>query len=1372
MSGESFITKANKVLESFSNGDFSGKPKFPGETDEDRIRMASLLEKLRESLIEIETREKSRQGDTSQFERIFNEVPTPLIATDRKFGVTYLNNAATKMVGRKKEECIGKKCHELFKTSHCGTDSCCLAQAFEKDGTFTAEAVARPDGADIPIKYSCSPLKNPEGGIIGGIEYVFDITESKKILRDLADSKSFLDNILQSSTRYSIIGKDLNHRILSWNEGAQRNYGYTASEIIGRDSGILHTPEDMKSGAVSRLLEESHEKGIAEGEFERVRKDGSRFMASVVVTRRNDSSGHPIGYLLMSSDITEKKLSEGRLKQASQYARSLIEASLDPLVTISPDGKIMDVNEATVKATGYSREELAGTDFSDYFTEPERAQSVHKQVFAKGNVTDYPLTIRHKGERLLDVLFNASAYRDLGGNILGVLATARDVTEQKRIMEELETQNWLRSGQTELNDRIRGELDTAALAKNTLSFLCKFLNMQVGAFYVNRDGALRLFSSYAYMKRKNISNVYAPGEGLVGQAALEKEPFLISNVPPDYIAITSGLGEASPRNILITPFMFQNQVKGVIELGAFYEITERQLQFMKTVSDGIAIAFDSADARTAMKELLERTQTQAEELQAQAEELQAQQEELRLANDQLQEQTRILSESEEKLKAQQEELQIANEELEEQQAVVEGRNTELQRAQIEIAEKAKQLELTSGYKTEFISNMSHELRTPLNSILILTKMLEDNEEGNIKEGQLESLRVVHNSACDLLSLINQILDLSKVESGKIDIHREKVYIADVVRSLEKSSAPVAHNKGLTFSVVVNDGIPETILSDRMKIEQVLKNLVSNATKFTDEGGVTVTLGRPAPDAVLAGGTLDPRATIAFAVSDTGAGIPKGRQKHLFEAFQQAHSEHTGKFGGTGLGLYISRKLARLLGGEIELSSTPGKGSCFTFLLPEASQLPVETEAPPASKIDTVDAVPVLKQYEIPQTVGKLIIPDDRDSIGKDDRTVLIIEDDANFAKILADIAQRKGFKRIVAGDGETGLILAGSYKPDAIILDLILPGIDGWVVIERLKAAPELRHIPVHIISALEERLQALTKGAIGFTGKPTSKEQLYAAFEGIEKFVAARIKKLLIIEDDERTRSEIVELLRGNDIEILEVANAGDAYKMLKKQVFDCIVLDLILPDMSGFELLEKMKDEEMEGLPVIIYTAKELTREEDNRLREFTESVIVKDVRSPERLIDEVSLFLHRMESTMGDGQKKMIRMVHDREAILKDKRILVVDDDMRNTYALSKLLRDKGMKVAMAEDGKKALEALESDQDFNLVMMDIMMPRMDGYECMRKIRSQERFTKLPIIALTANVMKGDREQCIKAGANDYLAKPVDVEKLLSMLRVWLYK
>jgi HAMP domain-containing protein/CheY-like chemotaxis protein/signal transduction histidine kinase len=999
----------------------------------------------------------------------------------------------------------------------------------------------------------------------------------------------------------------------------------------------------------------------------------------------------------------------------------------------------------------------------------------------KGDLTG-TITVEARGE--LD---------DLKKNLNLMISNLRETTERNN------EQDWLKTNLARFSRMMQGQRDLESVSRLIMSELTPLVQAQHGAFYMKDDDrtdgprgdVLKLVATYAYKERKHVANRFAPGEGLVGQAALEKKPIVLANVPDDYIQINSGLGEAPPRNIIVLPVVFEGEVKGVIELASFQRFTQINQIFLDQLAESVGVVLNMISANMRTEELLKKSQALTQELQSQSAELQAQQEELRRTNVELESQARTLKASEEQLKDQQEELQQINEELEEKASLlaeqnrkVEEKNREVEKARAELEDKAEQLALSSKYKSEFLANMSHELRTPLNSLLILAKELYSNSEGNLTDKQVQFAETIHSSGTDLLSLINDVLDLSKVEAGKMEVHAADVPLTEVQEYVERTFEPVAQDKGLAFSVEISRKLPETIHTDVKRLQQVLKNLIANALKFTDKGKVGL---RIEPSTITAYNNPELRAAsevVAFAVWDTGIGIPKDKQRLIFEAFQQADASTTRKFGGTGLGLSISREISRLLGGEIRVESTPEDGSTFTLYLPlyyepepitddDMDVMPMTTPSRIRSSSPRPRAAPDEPLIEASDDPIPNPLADDRDQIEPGDRTVLVIENDRAFAEILLDLARNKGFKGLVALDGETGLRLVRSFGPDAVTLDLDLPGINGWTVLERLKKHPDTRHIPVHIVSGTGDRHHGLTAGALSFLEKPVSKESLENAFEQIGDFIDRSVKNLLVIEDDETQRMSIIELIGDDDVNITAVATAAEALAQLADHKFDCVVLDLGLRDMSGFTLLETIKSNPaLQNLPVIIYTGKELSQAEETQLRRYAETIIVKDARSPERLLDETALFLHRVESNLPEQKRRMLEQVHSEDTVFTNKKILIVDDDVRNIFALTALLENHGMSVVFAENGVGALELLKENADVDMILMDVMMPEMDGYETTEAIRKQSRFANLPIIALTAKAMKGDREKSIAAGASDYITKPVDSDQLLSLMRVWLYK
>ena len=961
------------------------------------------------------------------------------------------------------------------------------------------------------------------------------------------------------------------------------------------------------------------------------------------------------------------------------------------------------------------------------------------------------------------------------------------VTESFNLMaESLEAshqydkqQKWLEKGITDLDNQLRGDQSQEQICANVITFIASYLKQQVGLMYIYDDNeTFRYTAGYAFQPGAGFLKSFKTGESLLGQAAYEKKILKITDLPPDYISVSSGIGSVVPNQLVIVPCIYNDQVEAVIEIGAIKNLNKSENQFLEETAGSIAIILASARSRFELNAALLQTRQQAEELYQQQEALQA-------SNEELEEQTQLLMTSESKLKEQQEELQAANEELEEKtnylerhKKFIEEKNKSLEQLRKDLEQKATDLASASKYKSEFLANMSHELRTPLNSLLLLSGLLADNKEGNLFEEQIESAQIIHNSGSDLLSLINEILDLSKIEAGKMELRISEMPLTVLRDSLNRTFRQLATDKGLSFEITISTDTPSTIISDGQRIEQILKNFIANSFKFTSKGGVVVKIYQPDENQVFNQPNLTCQNTLAFAVIDTGIGIPEDQKKLIFEAFQQVQSGSNRQYGGTGLGLSISRELAQLLGGEIQLETKEHTGSIFTLFLPkDLSALPSPLAAPslvstiPTLDSDTCVKTPIISIKNRDQQYS--CVTDDKGCFSPEDKSVLIIEDDKNFATTLLRFCKDKGFKVLVAHTGEEGLALAETHQPKAIILDIKLPGIDGWAVLEALKENPSMRHIPVHFMSADSPVQTAFIKGAIGYLTKPVSLEELEAALINLESVISKEMKDILLVEDNKNQRRAICKLIGENDVVIDEVANGKDAITALHKTHYDCMILDLGLPDMSGFDLLKKLSQDISLSLPpIIVYTGKELSLEEENQLRKYSESIIIKGVRSEERLLDETSLFLHRIVGKMSKEKRQMISSLHDTDQNLRGRNILIVDDDMRNVFALSKVLNDKGINTIKAENGRKALEILDQRDDVDLVLMDIMMPQMDGYETIRRIRARSSFAQLPILALTAKAMQRDKDDCIAAGANDYLAKPVDINRLLSMMRVWLYR
>lgn len=939
-----------------------------------------------------------------------------------------------------------------------------------------------------------------------------------------------------------------------------------------------------------------------------------------------------------------------------------------------------------------------------------------------------------------------------------------------RMAEAIGNNQWQANGRNQLAELLREDKSEERLCRDAIVFLAQYLGALAGAFYVRRaDGRLTLSASVSLSAMKDLPVSFEPGQGLVGEVALSRQLLVVNGLPPDYLRLESGLGQTAPVSLLVLPVIWLNGVQGVIELAACSPFSEETRVFLAEAAESIAIALYSSRQRKNTLDLLDETQRQAAVLQRQ-------QEELRAANEELEDQTQSLRRNEEELKCNQEELQAANEELEEKSESLLRKNQDIERSNRELEEawrdidaQARELAAANRYKSEFLANMSHELRTPLNSLLLLARNLSQNKNGNLEPTQVESATIIHNSGQDLLRLINDILDLSKIEAGRMDIASEEISLRGLGDWLKSNMGHLVSEQGLDFVVEIDDTLPKAIVSDRMRIEQILRNLVGNAVKFTHQGSVTVRFQRPPSGLNLTRSALDPTQVIAIAVSDSGIGISPEQQLIIFDAFRQAEGGTARQYGGTGLGLSISNKLAHLLGGEIQLASQMGQGATFTVFLP----LRRDVESPLGERVTDALTWPNPETQASAEVETLPVVADDRDHLVQGDKRLLIIEDDVNFASILLAQGREKGFKGLVALTAGQGLRLAKQYTPGAIILDIRLPDIDGWQVLETLKKDPALRHIPVHMISGQEKTLEAFKKGAIGFLTKPVSEADLETAFVCLEDALSRQMKKLLVVEDDSYIQQAIAELIGNGDVTVTGVMSGEEAIAQLCANKYDCMVLDIGLPDMTGFELLDRLsRDETIEIPPVIIYTGRELTREEGGGLAKYTDTVIIKGVKSEERLLDETALFLHRVVSKLPLEKRKMIASLYDQDTMFHDKRIMVVDDDMRNAFALSRILEQRGMKIILANDGRHAMELLAQESSVDLILMDIMMPLMDGYQTIAAIRDQGQFWNLPIIALTAKALPEDKEKCMAAGASDYLAKPVNEDRLLAMMRVWLYR
>ena len=943
---------------------------------------------------------------------------------------------------------------------------------------------------------------------------------------------------------------------------------------------------------------------------------------------------------------------------------------------------------------------------------------------------------------------------------------AANLAAQQSSANRLEQQAWLRNGQTELAEQVLGQLSLNVLGRNILQFCAQYLGSAVAAIYVREEhGGLKRIASYGFSREQEEREHYIySDEGIVGQVAQRAQLIRLDKVPSDYFKVSSALGEGLPHSVLVVPTSDDERVNGVIELGFLRPLSDRDVELLELIAGNIGTSIEAARYRQRLQEVLAETQQLNEELQVQ-------QEELKTANEELEEQSRILKESQAHLETQQVELEQTNEQLAEQAQILadqrdamDQKNTELNLAQTQLEERAEELQRSSKYKSEFLANMSHELRTPLNSSLILAKLLAENPQDNLSAEQVKFAESIYSAGNDLLHLINDILDISKVEAGKLEMLPENTSVARLVDGLRGMFQPLATQKKLDFQVELQDGSPLMIYTDRQRLEQVIKNLLSNAVKFTESGTVSLTV------------TSMPDDGIAFVVRDSGIGIAADQQESIFEAFRQADGTTNRRYGGTGLGLSISRDLAALLGGSISVTSEPGKGSVFTLVLPQQYVEPGESPVAP------VVPAPVAVSHKVaaPPALAPLIAPvdiprfnDDRSKAPFATRCILVVEDEPNFAHILYDLAHELGYQCLVAHGADEGYNLAREYIPDAILLDMRLPDHSGLTVLQRLKEHADTRHIPVHVIS-VEDRVEAaMHMGAIGYAVKPTTREELKDVFARLEAKLTQKVKRVLLVEDDDLQRDSIARLIGDEDIEITAVGYAQEALELLRTTIYDCMIIDLKLPDMLGNELLKRMSTEDICSFPpVIVYTGRNLTRDEEAELRKYSRSIIIKGARSPERLLDEVTLFLHKVESQLSHERQKMLKTARSRDKVFEGRKVLLVDDDVRNIFALTSALEQKGAVVVIGRNGREAIERLNEVEDIDLVLMDVMMPEMDGFEATIEIRKDPRWRKLPIIAVTAKAMKDDQERCLQAGSNDSLAKPIDLDRLFSLIRVWLPK
>jgi CheY-like chemotaxis protein/signal transduction histidine kinase len=934
---------------------------------------------------------------------------------------------------------------------------------------------------------------------------------------------------------------------------------------------------------------------------------------------------------------------------------------------------------------------------------------------------------------------------ELKDNINAMIGNLRVTTERNT------EQDWLKTNLAKFSRMMQGQRDLETVGKLLLSELAPLVNAHQGIIYVIEGATerpyLKELASYADEAFANREpRRYGMGEGLVGQAAVDRQRLVLADIPDDSIKVRTGLLNARPRSVMVLPVLYEGHVKAVVELASLGDFTASHLAFLEQLTGGIiGVVLNTIEATMRTEGLLKQSQQLAGELQAQQTELQQ-------TNEELANKAKLLAE---------------------QNAEVERKNQEIELARRALEDKAAELALTSRYKSEFLANMSHELRTPLNSILILGQQLADNADRNLSARQVEFAKTIHGAGTDLLNLISDILDLSKIESGTVTVECEELLFTHLRETIERNFRHEAEARKLSFTADFDTRLGGAITTDSKRLLQVLKNLLSNAFKFTERGGVRLHVALATGGWTFEHPTLSQAsAVVEFSVSDTGIGIPPEKQRIIFEAFQQADAGTARKYGGTGLGLAISRELAHLLGGEIRLSSIAGSGSTFILYLPVSYMGPAYSRAAAHGAGAVAPSAAAFQPVVLP-AVRQEDIPDDREDLQPDDKVLLVVEDDPHYGRILLDLARERGFKVLMARTGADALTLARKHRPTAVSLDVFLPDMLGWTVLNQLKRSPETRHIPVQILTVEDERQYGLEHGAFSFITKSVTTDGLEEALERLKNFTSERVRRLLVVEDDPAEQLSVRELLGHTDLEITTVGTGAEALAALRGDSFDCVVLDLRLPDMSGFELLTEVQaDSRLRQTPIVVFTGRELSDHEEIELRKNAKSIVLKGVRSPERLLDETALFLHRVIADLPASKQKMIEALHESDEPLSGRKVLVVDDDIRNIFALNSLLERHHMEVITATNGQEAIKLVESTDDLSLVLMDVMMPEMDGYETMRRIRNNHRFRLLPIIALTAKAMKGDREKCLQAGASDYVAKPVNTDQLLSLVRMWLHR
>jgi len=1358
-----------------------------------------------------EARLKEQENKTRE---LINSALDPIVTINSKGLIDSCNPAFTTMFGYLADEVVGKNVKllmpEPYHSEHDGYLSNFTNTGVKKVIGIGREVVAQhKNGSTFPIHLSVSQYQiGNEKFYTGTIRNLTKAKAAEAAEARLKEQENKTRELINTALD-PIVTINSKGLIDSCNPAFTNMFGYLADEVVGKNVKLL-MPEPYHSehdGYLSNFTNTGVKKVIGIGrEVVAQHKDGSTFPIHLSVSQYQiGSEKFYTGTIRDLTLVKEKqayleelvikadRISTGDysedikprnkqdklgialqrmteiLRNVAQVAERLSEGNTSVKVKIQGENDLLAKSiNMMVNTLNTAAQQADSISIGNYTSDITPRSEQDKFGIALQRMTVVLRNISLVAEKLAEGDYSISV-TEQGDSDLLAQSINKMVTQLRSSQAENSRQIWVSSGLGGLSDAIRGITDLRKMANIVCQYLARYLDVQILTFYAFDEQRLQLVGSYAFNKRKKLGDIIEIGEGLVGQAALEQQTISVTDIPQDYTRIHSSIGEAYPRNIVVTPFVNDGVLHGVLELGSFKELNDDKLALLDSIKESIAVIIRSIFEQTKTQRLLEETQRQTGELQTQ-------QEELKATNENLEEQTQRLKGSEEELKTQSEELKASNEELLEKSRALTIQKQDVERSRQNLEIKSKDLAMASKYKSEFLANMSHELRTPLNSFLLLSKGLAENNKGNLDDEQLEDLKVIYEGGSDLLHLINDIMDLSKVEAGKMTIHIEPVELELICTNIRSLFKPHAKNKALEFNIIREPQVPVIINTDAQRLEQILKNFLSNAFKFTSSGSVQLKIQRPAATTQYQNPLLNNQNSIAFSVIDTGIGIAVHKQKEIFEAFQQEDGSTSRQYGGTGLGLTISRELANFLGGEIQLHSDPGSGSTFTLYLPLNGVESGDTKSLTSFNNDS-DSASDQSSFErtakMPITDAESFIPDDRVHIVKTDKVMLIIEDDENFAKVLLKIVRKQGYKGLVAGDGKNGLYLALEFQPVGIFLDLGLPDMHGNTVLEQLKFHLQTKHIPVHVLSGREQDLDSLHKGAMGFLSKPVTAADINQVITEMQLFTLAEIKTALIVEDSKTNLHAISRLIKNRGIEV-ECVNTGEAAleKIMTNQ-FDCVILDLGLPDISGFDVLEKLSNNTDITMPsIIVYTGQELDLEQRELLQKHAATLVPKDADSLENFLDEALLFMHRLKVEMTSKNKNVMYSIDDERKILQKRKILLVDDDVRNTFALSKRLQETGLIVYVADNGRTALKKLEEHDDIELIIMDIMMPIMDGYDAMRQIRTSEDYSEVPIIALTAKAMSDDRAKCIEAGASDYLTKPVNYDKLLSMLKVWLFK